>query len=283
MPYDPKIHHRKSMRLKDYNYRWPGNYFITICTEDRRDVLGKVIDSQMILNLAGEMADKWLKELKNKFEDVALCHYAIMPNHIHAIISTSPVILSKENKKVETISKIVGAETVIVGADLCVRPERSREQMNLEPSIERTNYMQNNKIVSEAIRAKDDPSLNVKPYAQGGHTGPPLQSHEILCTSLSTIIQWFKTMSTNEYIKNVKQNNWKPFNKSFWQRNFYDCIIRNEKAYNNIRSYIYNNPASWNKDIENGEIFRIVPDKDRQKYYNEIAMVDYDNPKKSLG
>jgi len=47
---------------------------------------------------------------------------------------------------------------------------------------------------------------------QGEHTGSPLHK----------IVQWFKTMTTNDYIKNVKTNNWKPFNKKLWQRNYYE-------------------------------------------------------------
>jgi REP element-mobilizing transposase RayT len=46
---------------------------------------------------------------------------------------------------------------------------------------------------------------------------------------LSQIIQWFKTMTTNEYIRGVKQLNWKPFTSKLWQRNYYEHIIRNER------------------------------------------------------
>jgi len=59
---------------------------------------------------------------------------------------------------------------------------------------------------------------------------------------LGNIIQWFKTMSTNEYIKNIKLNNWPRLNKRLWQRNYYEHIIRNEKEYLRIREYIKMNP-----------------------------------------
>ncbi len=55
-------------------------------------------------------------------------------------------------------------------------------------------------------------------------------------------MQWFKTMSTNEYIRNVNNNNWTPFNKKLWQRNYYEHIIRNEKSYLHISEYIRTNP-----------------------------------------
>ena len=62
------------------------------------------------------------------------------------------------------------------------------------------------------------------------------------------IIWRFKSITTNEYIKNVKNNNWIAFNKIFWQRNYYEHIIRNEESYNKIVEYIENNPKKWDED-----------------------------------
>jgi len=55
-------------------------------------------------------------------------------------------------------------------------------------------------------------------------------------------------MTTNDYIRNVKTNNWKPLNKKLWQRNYYEHIIRNEIELNKIRKYIQNNLLNWRKD-----------------------------------
>jgi len=73
---------------------------------------------------------------------------------------------------------------------------------------------------------------------QGEHPGSPLPK----------MIQWFKTMTTNEYIQHVKQNNWTPFRKRVWQRNYYEHIIRNESEYFKIVNYIRSNPENWEKD-----------------------------------
>lgn len=59
---------------------------------------------------------------------------------------------------------------------------------------------------------------------------------------LGKIVQWFKTMTTNEYIKNIKSNNWPRFHCRLWQRNYYERIIRNELEMNRIRKYIRENP-----------------------------------------
>jgi len=57
-------------------------------------------------------------------------------------------------------------------------------------------------------------------------------------------------MTTNEYIRGVKQNKWPRFDGKLWQRNYYEHIIRNDMELYNIRSYIINNPLKW-KDNEN--------------------------------
>ena len=65
------------------------------------------------------------------------------------------------------------------------------------------------------------------------------------------MIQWFKTMTTNEYIRGVKQLGWKPFNGRVWQRNYYEHIIRNETELDRITRYIEANPTRWCDDREN--------------------------------
>ncbi len=79
----------------------------------------------------------------------------------------------------------------------------------------------------------------------GEHTGSPLR------IPLGQMIQWFKTMTTNEYIKNVKHNGWQPFSDKFWQRNYYEHIIRNKHSLEQIQEYVYYNPLRWEIDREN--------------------------------
>ncbi len=193
--YNSKIHHRQSIRLKNYDYVSDGAYFLTICVQNKEHRFGDIIDGKMILNSAGEMIKKWLLELKNKFENIELDEYIIMPNHIHLIIF------------------------IIVGVDLCVNPKCATKQ-----DLSRI---------------------------QGRHTGLPLRLRQQ--TNIPQIVQWFKTMTTNEYIRNVKQNNWKRFDQKLWQRNYYDRIIRNEKELDKIRKYIFENPPKWELDKNNPE------------------------------
>ena len=66
--------------------------------------------------------------------------------------------------------------------------------------------------------------------------------------TIGDAIGWFKTMTTNEYIRGVKKYNWERFNKKLWQRNYWEHIIRNEAEYNRIADYIIDNPQQWDND-----------------------------------
>ena len=70
-------------------------------------------------------------------------------------------------------------------------------------------------------------------------------------TTLRRVMQWFKTMTTNEYIRGIKQNGWQPFTGKLCQRNYWEHIIRDENDLNHYREYIINNPLKWELDNEN--------------------------------
>ena len=114
----------------------------------------------------------------------------------------------------------------IVGADLCVRPDSNPDSNpNPNPNPIRPNLKGPNLVDSNA----------------GAHIGAPLPK----------ILQWFKTMTTNEYIRNVKQFHWTPFTGRLWQRNYYEHVLRDEEERARIRQYIIDNPLNWETDEEN--------------------------------
>ena len=86
MAYNPNIHHRKSIRLKGYDYSQAGLYFITICVQDRKCLFGKIVDDEMILNDYGTIAYQQWQELPERFTNMELDVFQIMPNHMHGII-----------------------------------------------------------------------------------------------------------------------------------------------------------------------------------------------------
>jgi len=93
MPYNPNRHHRRSIRLEEYDYRQAGLYFVTICTQDRLCLFGEVVDGEMVLNEAGRMIRRIWDELPQHYPGVETDAVQIMPNHVHGIIilTTAPV------------------------------------------------------------------------------------------------------------------------------------------------------------------------------------------------
>ena len=75
--------------------------------------------------------------------------------------------------------------------------------------------------------------------------------------TIGEYVKRIKTLTTYIYINNVKNNNWPPFEKRLWQRNYYEHIIRNEYSLNRIRQYIRDNPINWDKDRNNLKINKI--------------------------
>lgn len=65
---------------------------------------------------------------------------------------------------------------------------------------------------------------------------------------LGQVIGWFKTMTTNAYIRGVRDGTWPPFDRRLWHRNYYERIIRNQAALDRIRTYIIGNPSRWKRD-----------------------------------
>ena len=86
MGYKPNIHHRKSIRLKGYDYSQAGLYFITICVQNRKCVFGQIKNDAMILNDFGMVANEQWGKLAERFINFGMDVFQIMPNHMQGII-----------------------------------------------------------------------------------------------------------------------------------------------------------------------------------------------------
>ena len=86
MKYDPNKHHRRSIRLKGYDYTKAGAYFITICTWQREHLFGDIVNGEMQLSRYGETVRFNWDILPKRYRNVELDAFIIMPNHIHGII-----------------------------------------------------------------------------------------------------------------------------------------------------------------------------------------------------
>ena len=184
MKYKPhKKHHRRSIRLKGYDYSQAGAYFVTICVHNGQSLLGKIEQNEMKLNASGQLTVQAWHDLPNHYQHVELGAFVTMPNHVHGIIIlTNPVGAGLQPAQTNTISQ----------------PAQTRA--GLKPA--------------------------------------PTKRH-----GLPEIVRAFKTFSARR-INKLRGSTGKPF----WQRNYYEHIIRNERAFNAIQTYIVNNPINWKDD-----------------------------------
>jgi len=181
MKYDPTKHHRRSIRLKGYDYHNAGAYFVTICTKNRECVLDDQIVNAII-------TDVWLA-LPSWFPTVALDEFIIMPNHTHFVVWNG-----------------VGTTLAVV----------------------------QNAVVQNAI------------VQDGGKPRPyriPQPQKINLTPTLGDIVGAFKSLVFKVCLDWIETND--PSRRAkFWQRNYYEHIIRNDCELNAIRQYIMDNPIN---------------------------------------
>src|SRR5712691_11815984 len=148
MKFDPQKHHRRSIRLKEYDYSQAGAYYVTIDMQNLECLFGEIVNYEMVLNEAGKMVNEQWNALLERFPNIELDVYQVMPNHFHGII-----------------------------------------------------------VVTENADTQNVVVQNKKP-------------------TLGDIIGAFKSITTNEYIDGVDNQNWLQFYKRLWQRNYYEHVIR---------------------------------------------------------
>jgi len=256
------FHNRRSIRLRGYDYTSAGAYFATICLNERIahgslpqygrispqtgeilpdfdfPTLGTVENNVMVLNDFGKIVEKYILEIINntdKFSNIRIGEYVIMPDHVHAIIEIGH-IPGNNNTSVDNTRNRTRS-----GRPTCLpilRNDNLPNSQQCSPNSQRCSQFRNDNPQTGQILSAN----------RGRHTGLPLRSASGNCppaVELGTVIQWLKTMTTNEYIKNVKTRGWMPFEKRLWQRNYYERIIHDDIGYAKIERYIRKNPVSW--------------------------------------
>jgi putative transposase len=164
----PSTNRRRTLRVRGYDYTQGGAYFITICTRDRKCLLGKVCDGMVQLNETGRLVESvWLKTASVRPE-IALDAYVVMPNHFHAIFfihespgeagtthrvaptKNRPAAVGKTHRPTGPKPRSVGA--IIAQFKSLVTKHLNLTQQNLDGSVWQRNYYEH------VIR--DEKSLN---------------------------------------------------------------------------------------------------------------------------
>ena len=259
MPYDPAIHHRQSIRLDGYDYTQPGAYFVTICTHNRENLFGEIVQGEMRLNDYGRMVDSTWHDLIHHVDGIELGEFVVMPNHIHGIIiivGANPVGAGSKPAPVPPTNFVVGAgsESARVWESGPAWGDSAREGAGLEPAP--TNFVDVGSKSDLCTRGESGPVWIDSPSGDSVGAGskpvPAPPTNFVVGAdsepapsdfALSEIVRQLKTFSARRI--NAKRGT--P-GVPVWQRNYWERIIRDERAYQTIAAYILRNPKKWQED-----------------------------------
>ncbi|MEP7168016.1 MAG: transposase [Bacteroidota bacterium] len=225
MKYNPTIHHRRSIRLKGYDYSQSGAYFITICCQDMKHRFGKIENGEMILNEYGIIAYNEWGKLSERFLNFELDVFQIMPNHLHGIIILTDIV-----RATLAVAQNPAAQNSI--------PKITPDQNEFE------------QITNDDINLKIGQNQNGQPHLNTGQPQGIAPTSETIAiktnATIGDIVGAYKSLVANACLDIYKMKN-ETMGK-LWQRNYYEHIIRNEQSCKTISEYIINNPAKWKND-----------------------------------
>jgi putative transposase len=231
MDYNPNLHKRRSIRLKGYDYSQTGLYFITLCVQNRENLFGQIkwlpdnLDAENETDRNFAMRDRAPTRENETTLDFEMRDRA--PTR-----DAPTMVLNDAGKMVENEWLALPVKfPQIVLHEYVVMPN------HFHGIIEIT------KNVGAPLVGALSPADPTPPKYQ-----PDQMYQNVKGKSIGEIIGAFKSLTTNAYIRGVKTMNWQPFKINLWQRNFWEHIIRDERAYFNISEYIVTNPRNWDTD-----------------------------------
>ncbi|MEA4983013.1 MAG: transposase [Paludibacter sp.] len=253
-------------------------YFITICCQDRACMFGHVKQGEMILNDAGKMVEsEWLK-LQQRFANIQLHEYIIMPNHFHAILEiVGATLVVAPNDSIAPNESFVSNNSTVPNDSInpnnpgalnesfvpnnSTVPNDFNNLNNLNDEINTRNEINMGNIFKTGNEINMGNEINTRNEINTGQpqgiapTGgndvvfaiPPF-ANNVGGKTIGDMVGAFQSIVTVEYIRGVKTQGWQPFNGKLWQRNYWEHIVRDEQSYQRISDYIINNPSNWSED-----------------------------------
>ncbi len=188
-----KKYRSESTRLQNWDYSSSGDYFITLCTKNRRRYFGSIANKKIDLSSIDEIAKQCWEDIPNHANYVTLGAFCIMPDHIHGIITINNphnIISSMSSKK----------------------PEVNKTSLNAH------------------LKQKKDKNKSLFDPRHHSKISPKKDSIATIIRSYKSAVSKLAHQAGHEFS---------------WQPKYYDHIIRNKRAYDNITQYIIDNPKNW--------------------------------------
>lgn len=215
----------ESFRLKNWEYRRGGIYYITICTKNSIPYFGECVDGKIVLSVAGMIAHQNWMDIPNHFRHVQLGEFIVMPNHLHGLL-----ILDNTHDPLQYVDPLQcnGSTTTNITINTSSADVQCNESMDKN----------HNKSCLQNINPPSKQNDN--------HTTSQKNKHMSQISpksgSVSAIIRSYKSVCT------YRMNKLYPELQFGWQNLFYDRMVRNDKQYMNIEKYIIDNPINWQSD-----------------------------------
>ena len=193
--------------MPQWDYSRKGNYSITINTNEKGNVFGKISDGKMNLNQFGEIANRYIRTIPNHFPHVKLCAHIVMPDHVHILLEIYKHAKGKTQQC--CVSEVNG-----------ISPKNDGKRSNIYSETEHCSASPSNDTYS------------IKKQGTFYHHKPG---------SIPVIIRSYKSICSREIHKLAKGKHFK------WQTSFYDQVIFDEQYLQNTIHYILTNPQTYKK------------------------------------
>jgi REP-associated tyrosine transposase len=218
---------RRSLRLRYFDYSQAASYFVTICTHERKPILGSAAAGKVVLTAAGEaVAGAWVC-LPDRFPSVVLHEFVVMPNHLHGILTiTQPLRPTK------------------AGAASSAPTEAARESPR-QMGAASSGHKEAKEKGSYQMGTPSDGDTQVK-NVTGERADRRLNAGSGAAVSLGKILRAFKSLSGIE-VNRILGRSGEPV----WQRNYFEHIVRGEDDFRKIQKYIHENALRWEDDPDN--------------------------------
>ena len=221
-----------SSRLQNFDYSSSGIYFITICTLNKNNFFGKIINNQMELSKMGIIANQCLIDIPKHFSNITLDEYVVMPNHVHILFHVETPYMASLQK--DSNNTLIGDNSRNM-RQTNFNPVETHDRASLTKRY--NNYFNFNQCRDVACNVSTNKQSNI---SKENKTSNYFSNISPKPNSIPTIIRSFKSSVTHQI---------NPKTVFFaWQPRYHDHIIKDKPELIKIKNYIINNPVNWEKD-----------------------------------
>ncbi len=244
---------RATIRWQGYDYAQCGAYYLTICTQDRLHLFGRIADGVMHPSPIGEWAQRCWDAIPEHMPHVDVGEFVVMPNHVHGIVMIRerlvvPGTVGADHDRPDTVQTPdpMPDDDAIQRPDTMPAPDGTPqtgipETATDDPNNNMTNAPTAQRRTDGQIRADHDRPLHPPADANA----PPKPTMPIVPVgSLGRIVRAYKSAVT----RMAYRDGLLPHGTPVWQRNYWDRVIRDDGEHDRIAQYIAENPANWKGD-----------------------------------